>query len=87
MVILDSSHKRGHVKTEMRKYGALVTKGQYMVVEDTCLGGHTVRPNDPPGSYEAVEWYLRHWDDFERDPVGEKYLVTQNPGGWLKKVK
>lgn len=87
MVILDSSHKRGHVKTEMRKYGALVTKGQYMVVEDTCLGGHPVRPNDPPGSYEAVEWYFRHWNDFERDPVGEKYLITQNPGGWLKKIK
>lgn len=87
MVTLDSNHRRGHVKTEMRKYGKLVTKGQFMVVEDTCLHGHPVRPNDPPGPYEAVEWYLSHWHDFERDSVGEKYLITQNPGGWLKKVK
>lgn len=87
MAVLDSNHKRGHVKTEMRKYGKLVTKGQFMVVEDTALHGHPIRPNDPPGAYEAVEWYMSHWNDFERDPVGEKYLITQNPGGWLKKVK
>ena len=87
MVILDSDHKKAHVMREMALYGPIVSKKQYMVVEDTALHGHPVRMKDPPGPWEAVAAYMANNDDFERSPIGEKYFISQSAGGWLKKKK
>ena len=35
MVILDSAHSHDHVLSELEVYSQLVTKNQYLVVEDT----------------------------------------------------
>ncbi|HRY03322.1 MAG TPA: CmcI family methyltransferase, partial [Beijerinckiaceae bacterium] len=34
MIVLDSDHSRDHVLNELRAYGPLVTKGQYLIVAD-----------------------------------------------------
>ena len=81
MVSLDSCHVRRHVKRELMRYGPLVTKGQYMVVEDTNypeVGG-------VDGPDEAVQWYLRRTKDFVADPLEQKWIFSTNPGGWLRK--
>lgn len=86
MVILDSDHSRDHVLAELRLYGELVTPGSYMIVEDTNLG-HAVRPDFGPGPMEAVTEFLGERDDFIAEKAREKFLLTFNPGGYLRKVR
>ena len=76
MVSLDSQHDKDHVLKELRLYSQLVTVGNYLVVEDTRF---------PAG--EAVEEFMKETSDFARDASREKFLLTSNPGGFLKKVR
>jgi cephalosporin hydroxylase len=85
MVILDSDHSEEHVLTELRTYGPLVTPGCYLIVEDTNVGGHPVHPDHGPGPTEAFERFFKDTDDFEVDRTREKFLVSFNPGGYLKR--
>ncbi|MGH3031631.1 MAG: CmcI family methyltransferase [Gaiellaceae bacterium] len=83
MAILDSDHSKDHVLGELRHYGELVTPGKYLVVEDTNVNGHPVRPDFGPGPMEAVEEFLAENEAFEIDPEREKFFMTFNPGGYL----
>lgn len=85
MVLLDSNHKAGHVLEELRAYHELVTPGSYLVVEDTNINGHPVEADFGPGPMEALEQFLEENDDFEVDQRREKFLLTFNPHGWLRK--
>lgn len=86
MVILDSDHSREHVLREMHAYGDLVTAGSYMIVEDGNLNGHPVSVDHGPGPQEAIKEFLADRDDFTIDGSREKFLITQNPNGFLKKA-
>ena len=86
MVILDSDHTMGHVLSELRIYGKLVSKGSYMIVEDTNVNGHPVDPDHGPGPMEAVERFLSEDKDFILDKGKEKFFLTFNPNGYLKRV-
>ncbi len=86
MVILDSDHSRNHVLAEMKIYGTFVTPNDYMIVEDTNVNGHPVVPDFGPGPMEAVSDFLKECSDFAVDREKEKFLVTFNPGGYLKKT-
>jgi cephalosporin hydroxylase len=86
MVVLDSDHSMKNVSEELAVYSKFVTLGDYLVVEDTNINGHPTMPDHGPGPYEAVEQFLSTRADFVRDPVGDKFLLTQNPGGWLRRV-
>jgi len=85
MVILDSDHACEHVFKEMNIYGPMVTPGAYMIVEDSNVNGHPVKPEHGPGPMEAIERYLKKNDDFDVDRGCEKFLMTQNPKGYLCK--
>jgi cephalosporin hydroxylase len=85
LVILDSDHTRDHVLEEMRLYGPLVSAGSYMIVEDTNVNGHPVQPRFGPGPMEAVDEFLRESDGFEIDEEREKFFLTFNPRGFLRK--
>jgi cephalosporin hydroxylase len=85
IVLLDSNHKAFHVLDELRAYHSLVTPGSYLVVEDTNINGHPVEPTFGPGPMEALEEFLQENDDFEIDLERQKYLLTFNPSGWLRK--
>ncbi len=87
LVILDSGHSRNHVLTELHAYAPFVTPGSYLVVEDTNLNGHPVLGQHGPGPAEAVAEFLEHNDSFVRDESREKFLLTFNPGGFLKRRK
>lgn len=83
MVILDSDHSCEHVLTELRLYSQLVTVGSYVIVEDTNVNGHPVRPDWGPGPTEAVELFLAETPSFRRDPSAEKHFLSFNQGGYL----
>ncbi len=87
MVTLDSDHHAAHVSAELDLYHSFVTPGSYLVVEDTHFNGHPILPNFGPGPYEAVEAFLKSHPEFERDRTREKFGMSFNPGGWLKRVR
>ena len=85
MVILDSDHRREHVLAELRTLGPLVTPGSFLIVEDTNLNGHPVEPHYGPGPMEAVDAFLSERNDFEIDPRWEKFFLSFNPRGYLRR--
>jgi cephalosporin hydroxylase len=87
MVVLDSDHSRDHVLNELKAYSPLVTKGNYLIVEDTNLNGHPVHPSIGPGPMEAVTDFLRYNDEYQIDKERERFYITFNPNGYLKKIK
>jgi cephalosporin hydroxylase len=87
MVLLDSAHDQNHVLRELHCYAPLVTKGSYLIVEDTSINGHPVLPDFGPGPAEAVDDFLATTRAFVRDPRREKYLMTFNPSGYLRRVR
>ena len=87
MVILDSDHKKDHVLEELRLYSPLVTKDSYLIVEDTNINGHPVFPGFGPGPMEAVDEFLAGNPMFQRDRSRERFFVTFNPGGYLRRVR
>jgi cephalosporin hydroxylase len=85
MVVLDSNHTTAHVAAELDAYGPLVTSGQYLVVEDTNCG-HLVAPEfKDNGPTEAlIPWLVKH-PEFVVDRQAERFGLTMNPGGWLRR--
>lgn len=86
MVILDSDHSKTHVLDELRLYSPLVSPGDFLVVEDTCVNGHPVAPQHGPGPMEAVDAFLKETRAFVVDPRDRKFLMTFNPRGYLRRV-
>ena len=76
VVILDSSHATEHVRKELDLYAPFVTMGSYLIVQDT-----------PVGPDKAIADFLSTRDDFVVDHERERLLVTNNMGGFLKRVK
>ena len=87
MVILDSDHHKPNVLEELRRYSPLVTSGSYIIVQDTHFNGHPILPKFGPGPMEAVEEFLKTTSDFQPDRSREKFGMTFNPGGFLKRLR
>ena len=85
MVLLDSDHSEAHVRSELALYGPLVTSGCYLIVEDTNVNGHPVYPLHGPGPMEAVQGWLPAHPEFEVDRRREKFMLTFNPHGYLRR--
>ena len=87
MVILDSDHAAAHVAGELEAYHDLVAVGCYLIVEDTNINGNPVRPDFGPGPMEALTAFMTGRDDFVSDPDRERFLLTLNPRGFLRRVR
>jgi cephalosporin hydroxylase len=81
LVIHDASHVADDVLEDLRNYGPLVSPGSYLIVEDGVrdfLAGL-------PGPVAAIEQFLAESPDFEVDEGRERYLLTYNPRGFLRR--
>lgn len=87
LVILDSDHGKDHVLRELEAYNSLIKEGGYLIVEDTNVNGHPVLPGFGPGPMEAVEEFLKENRDFAVDSDKEKFYMTFNPRGFLKRIR
>ena len=86
LVVLDSDHRAPHVAAELEAYHDLVTPGSYLVVEDTVVNGHPVEPAFGPGPMEALEPFLAAHREFTPDPACERFGMSFNRGGWLRRA-
>lgn len=83
--ILDSDHSKTHVLAELELITPLLERGDYLVVEDTNINGHPVRPDWGEGPWEALAQFEQenpgafiHDRDRER-----KFGFTFAPNGFL----
>jgi len=75
LVIADSDHSFDHTYGELSAYHDLVTPGSWFIMEDT----------DGAEVQRAVDTFLAENDRFVRDPQWEKFHMTFNPGGYLRR--
>ncbi|HYH60783.1 MAG TPA: CmcI family methyltransferase [Solirubrobacterales bacterium] len=72
--------------TTFNHLAPLVPVGSYVVFEDTILEGNPVWPAFGPGPFAALGRVLGS-GEFVVDPAPERYALTFNPGGFLKRVR
>ena len=85
LVILDSDHSQGHVEAELEAYSPFVPVGCYLIVEDSNIG--QIRKDLMPGPLQAIETFLAKTAEFVVDRDCEKFLITFNPSGYLRRVR
>lgn len=86
-LILDSDHRAAHVLRELRAWVPRLLPGDYLIVEDSCVNGHPVRPEHGPGPWEAMEAFLAEQPSLlQRDSEREnKFGATAAPFGfWVR---
>lgn len=94
LVLLDSDHTHAHVLKELRLYAPFVGVGQYLICGDTTI------ERQPPAEERPRPWgkgnnpltalreFLGASPDFEVDgELENKLLLTNNPGGYLRRVR
>ncbi|MCE9562232.1 MAG: cephalosporin hydroxylase family protein [Planctomycetes bacterium] len=81
LVILDSLHTKEHVMSEMKHYGEMVPPGCYMIVTDTHLDSLW----GEVGPKAALDAFLPGHPEFVADRSRERFVVSANFGGWLRK--
>lgn len=87
MAILDSDHSKEHVLKELNLYSKLVTPNQYLIVEDTNINGNPVYDDFGPGPREALDEFLENNSSFVVDENRERFMLTMNPGGYLRRTE
>jgi cephalosporin hydroxylase len=87
MVILGSCGSHMRMIEEFEAYQRMVPAGSYVVMEETIVNGHPVWPGFGGGPMEAVKRILAAHGDFAVDPKMEKYALTFNPLGFLKRTR
>ena len=94
LIHLDSNHTKDHVLKEINLYSKLIKKNNYLIVGDTIIEHipkqkHRKRDwgkdNNPSN---AVTEFLNKNKNFKIDKkINFKQLLTNNPNGYLKKIK
>jgi cephalosporin hydroxylase len=86
LVILDSDHSEEHVLRELEAYAPLVNVGSYLIVQDT--GGYYQPPEQEyPGGGRAINRFLQANDAFEIDRDRERWVLTNNARGFVRRVR
>lgn len=94
LIHLDSDHTKDHVLKEINLYSKLLKKNNYLIVGDTVI------ENIPKQKHRKREWskgnnpmnaiteFLKKNKNFKIDKkINFKQLLTNNPNGYLKKIR
>jgi cephalosporin hydroxylase len=92
MVILDSSHTEEHVFQELQAYESMVSLGSYLIVQDTgmAIPRYERWPGkrfSEAGADRAVRRFMEDNRRFQTDLWRERLVLTNNPGGFLRRVR
>jgi cephalosporin hydroxylase len=85
MVIHDADHAADVVLEDLRNYSRFVAPDCYLIVEDGIRDEWPFRGANPPGPLTAIRRFLAEADEFEIDSDRERYLITYNPQGFLRR--
>jgi len=89
LVIHDGDHRKEAVLVDLEAYAPLVSPGSYLVVEDGIIDqfehGDGIGTGEP-GPLEATQEFLAHHPEFTVDGDRERYLLTYNPRGYLRRT-
>lgn len=90
LVVHDGDHRKEQVLKDLNNYSKLVSLCSYLIVEDGIID--LFEPGDGIGeSFEgplgAVEEFLSTNPDFVVDTECERYILTYNPKGFLKRIR
>jgi cephalosporin hydroxylase len=84
LFILDALHTRDHVLAELEAYAPMVPVGSYIIVQDTGIG---VPIEGMSWAGDAVRDFLEKNDDFEVDLSRQRFHITNNARGFLRRVR
>jgi cephalosporin hydroxylase len=84
MIIEDSAHTFEHTLKVLENYKNIVTAGSYFIVEDGICD--LLELGIKPGPMKVAEDWIIKNANFEIDRSREKYIMTYNPKGYLKRV-
>lgn len=97
LVIHDADHSKNAVLRDLRNFSPLVSLGSYYIVEDsihgvkgfnggsgTGAGPFLILRQDTP--LQAIEQFLKESHDFVVDESRERYILTSNYRGYLRRV-
>ncbi len=89
LVIQDGDHYRDGVLKDLRNYSPFVSLGSYFIVEDGIVdlyAAHEDLGMKVEGPLPAIADFLRENPNFVVDKERERYLLTYNPNGYLKRI-
>ena len=94
LVILDSMHSHDHVLRELQIYSNFINKGSYIIVQDSFVeyfpkNHFKDRPwNKGNNPMTAIKCFLKENNKFQIDrDIEKKICITENPSGYIFKVK
>ncbi|MBS3903245.1 MAG: class I SAM-dependent methyltransferase [Anaplasmataceae bacterium] len=90
LIIHDGDHHTQQVLEDLRAYAPLVSEGSYFIVEDGVVDLFEIKEelaNFNDGPLAAIEIFLQENKSFAVDKDKEKYIITYNPNGYLRKIK
>jgi cephalosporin hydroxylase len=90
LVVHDGDHRKEQVLKDLKNYSKFVSVNSYLIVEDGIID--LFKPGDGIGSegewaLAAVEQFLRENRNFVVDTERERYILTYNPRGFLKRIR
>ncbi len=85
VVVLGACADREATTAQFEAYVDLVKVGSYVIVTDTIVNGRPVWTSFGPGPAEGIKQILNRHGKFVADPEMEKYALTFNPGGFLRR--
>jgi cephalosporin hydroxylase len=83
MVIEDSSHREEQCLSVLRAYAPLVSRGQYLICEDTIVNHGLTMPWPDGGPMAAVRRFIAEHPEFVVEPL--RFPLSWNPEGYLLK--
>jgi cephalosporin hydroxylase len=85
LIVEDSAHTFENTLQVLENYKEIVTIGSYFIIEDGICD--LLDLGIKPGPMSAVEKWIGNNPNFEIDRNREKYIMTYNPKGYLKRLK
>ena len=87
MLLVLGTAPAAQIVPAFKAYAPLVGVGSYAIVEGTVVNGHPVLPGYGPGPAEALTTILKNRRDFAPDHRPERFGLTFNPRGFLRRVE
>lgn len=88
LVNQDSDHNKNQVLEDLLNYSKFVSLGSYFIVEDGLVDvfEEPIKAGIKEGPLVAIEEFLKINHDFVVDEECERYILTYNPSGYLKRI-